>query len=288
MKELNEAFLEKYPKNGKIIELFERGTSCKMVWANVTKANLNAFSDFLSSEVASTSAKTYCAYLKSVLNLYSDQVELPRGWEKTLSIRSEPSEHIYLDENEISRIIAYVPTTYGQAIVQQQFVISCLTGARHSDAMRMNIDNIVGDRITYVSQKTKTKAIVPLSPIIKMLMEEGVLSSAYPREFAFAFRDSVSDTAYNEILRNMALSCGIDGKVKIFAKGGYKTSAKYELIASHCGRRSFCTNLYLRSKDLYLVSKLAGHSSIDMTMRYICAPIDEVPTSVMEYFNFFR
>ena len=288
MKELHEVFLEKYPKNGKIISLYENAIGQPMTWQSVNKANLSRFAAFLQDNVATTSAKTYCAYLKAVLNLYSDQVDLPKGWERSLSVKSEPSEHIYLTEAEIARIMHHRPMTKGQAIVQQQFLLSCLTGARHSDAMRMTDDNIVEGKVVYISQKTKIKAIVPLSPAVRSILETGMIYEGYPEQYKFAYRESVSDTAYNDILRDIAYKCRIRDKVKLYAQGGYQTKQKWELIASHCGRRSFCTNLYLRSKDLYMVSKLAGHSSIEMTTRYICAPIEEVPRSVMAYFENFK
>lgn len=284
---LREAFLQKY-NLPKIPQFFEVANGCTFDWENITKARLSAFVDYLQEHVTSSSSKTYCAYLKSVLNLYSDQIELPKGWDKLLSVKSDPSEHVFLSEFEIGQIIRYRPDTMVEAIVQQQFVISALVGTRHSDAQKLTNENISGDKICYISQKTRIKAVVPLSPIIRTLLETGVLYDDYNEKFAFAFKSSVSDTTFNETLRRIAKLCDIEQPCKVYVCGGYVTKPKYELLASHAGRRSFATCLYMRCHDLYLVSRLCGHSDVNMTIRYLCVPIDDVQQEVLDYFQQFK
>ena len=280
---LREAFLKKY-NLPKIPGFFEVANGCTFDWENITKARLSAFVDYMQERVTTSSCKTYCAYLKSVLNLYSDQVDLPKGWDKVLSVKSDPSEHVFLDEEEIMRIIKYRPETITEAVVQQQFVISALVGTRHSDAQKLTNENITGDKICYISQKTRIKAVVPLSPVIRTLLETGVLYEDYPFLFAFAFKSSVSDTTFNDVLRRIAKRCRIDRPCKVYVCGGYVTKLKYELLASHAGRRSFATCLYMRCHDLYMVSRLCGHSDVNMTIRYLCVPIDDVQEEVLQYF----
>lgn len=48
-----------------------------------------------------------------------------------------------------------------------------------------------------------------------------------------------------------------------------KKEVSWKFISSHTARRSFATNLYLRGGDLYMISKLMGHSSVTMTEGYI-------------------
>lgn len=287
MTTLSEAFLQKY-NLPKIPQFFEAANGCTFDWDNITKARLSAFVDYLQQHVTTSSCKTYCAYLKSVLNLYSDQVDLPKGWDKTLSVKSDPSEHVFLSESEIDKIIKYRPDTITESIVQQQFVISALVGARHSDAQKLTNENISGDKICYISQKTRIKAVVPLSPIIRTLLEKGVLYDDYNPRFTFAFKSSVSDTTFNETLRRIAKLCDIVQPCKVYVSGGYVTKPKYELLASHAGRRSFATCLYMRCHDLYMVSRLCGHSDVNMTIRYLCVPIDDVQQEVLDYFQQFK
>ena len=52
--------------------------------------------------------------------------------------------------------------------------------------------------LSYVSQKTKIQATVPLKPIVAELIERVVIS----RE--------ISEMAFNEIIRNICKECGIN------------------------------------------------------------------------------
>ena len=284
---LREAFLKKY-NLPKIPQFFEIANGCTFDWENITKARLSAFVDYLQAHVTTSSSKTYCAYLKSVLNLYSDQIQLPKGFDKVLSVKSDPSEHVFLNEFEIFKIIRYKPDTMAEAIVQQQFVISALVGARHSDAQLLTNENIAENMICYISKKTRIKATVPLSPVIRKLLETGILYDGYNEKFAFAFKSNVSDTTFNETLRRIAMLCDIDEPCKVYVCGGYIKKKKYELLASHAGRRSFATCLYMRCHDLYLVSRMCGHSDVNMTIRYLCVPLDDIQQEVLQFFEQFK
>ena len=60
---------------------------------------------------------------------------------------------------------------------------------------------------------------------------------------------------------------------------------KWEFVSSHTARRSFATNLYLRGADLYSISQMMGHASVEMTQNYLCCGLREQSAQVMEYFK---
>lgn len=80
------------------------------------------------------------------------------------------STNVWLTDEELERIITYVPKNANEQLVRTQFLIGAFTGCRHSDYTRLNNRNIVGGMISYVSLKTKTHATVPLKPIVKELL----------------------------------------------------------------------------------------------------------------------
>lgn len=84
---LREAFSQKYPKYVQILNVYEQANLCSADWENITKVNLSRFADELQNRVARNTAKYYCAMLKSVLSLYSDEVELPKDYAKVLSVK---------------------------------------------------------------------------------------------------------------------------------------------------------------------------------------------------------
>jgi len=282
MTTLKQAFLEKYPKNGRICEMYEEAIGASMDWNTLTKANLAKVVSYLQDRVAASSVRQYCAKMKAVINLYSDQIDLPNGWGKILSIKDDESQHVYLTEDEIKRIIAYRPDSLTEATVQQQFVLGCLTGARHSDYSRFTEANVTATgNLVYVSQKTHVKAELPLSPVARQIL----FATGTP--FAQAYKREIDDHDFNDTIREICRLCDIDDKVQLYRRGEFWSGHKYEAISSHTSRRSFCTNLYLRCRDLLLVSKLAGHSSTTMTERYICCSMEAMTENAMNYFKSF-
>lgn len=168
MKSLSIAFSEKYPTKTFLINEFVEATGAEFAWDSITKVNLKKFADFESEVHAQNTAKVYCAYLRAVLNLYGEN--LPKGWEKSLAIRKDESQNVYLSDEEIGRIIDYTPQSATEQTVRRQFILGCLTGARHSDYSGFDETNIIGDQLVYVSQKTHVKACVPLSFRTKVLL----------------------------------------------------------------------------------------------------------------------
>ena len=133
----------------------------------------------------------------------------------------------------------------------------------------------------YVSQKTHVKAELPLSPVARQIL------FATDTPFAGAYRREVSDTEFNDTIREICRLCDIDNTVQLYRRGAFWTGRKYEAVSSHTSRRSFVTNIYLRCRDLLLVSRLAGHSSTAMTERYVCCGMENMTENAMNYFKSF-
>ena len=271
---LKEAFLTKYPAYMNILNMFEAANLCDATWENLTKVRLQKFIDYMGERLSPNSVNQYAAKLKSVLNLYADEVLLPRGYAKVLTPKKVTSTAVFLSEAELQKLIDYTPKNERERYVRNMFVTCAFCGMRHSDAVRLNESNINGDSLQYVSVKTKIQAIVPLKPIV--------------REYILNHTDvSIDDTTYNRIIRNICKKCGITDKVKVFKAGKECEGEKWEYVSSHTARRSCASNLYLKGLDLYTISRFLGHSSADMTAKYICCGIRELPQEAKEYFSGF-
>ncbi len=161
MKDLRIAFLAKYPKYEIILNMYSRANDCPATWENLSKIRLQTFVDYMEERLAPNSVRQYAAKLKAVLNLYNEEVELPKDYNKILSVKNVRSTNVWLTDEELERIITYVPKNANEQLVRTQFLIGAFTGCRHSDYTRLNNRNIVGGIISYVSLKTKTHATVP-------------------------------------------------------------------------------------------------------------------------------
>lgn len=260
--------------------MFEKATGEECRWESVTKPNLHAFVVYMSERLSPGSVKTYTAMFKSVLNLYSDEVDLPKGFDKLLSVKKEDPLNTFLTDKEIEMVSRYEPLSDTERIVRNWFLLGCVTGARHSDYVQFTRENIVDDFLVYVSQKTKIRAEVPLSPVVLRIFEEA-------ERFGLTGK-SVSDVTFNEVIRKICRQCGIVERLKLYKAGKDVVGEKWEFVSSHTARRSFCTNLYLRGCDLYCISKLMGHSSVTMTEKYICIGFRDLSDKILSYFKGFK
>ena len=117
------------------------------------KSDCRLFVDYMEERLAPNSVRQYAAKLKAVLNLYNEEVELPKDYNKILSVKNVRSTNVWLTDEELERIITYAPKNTNEQLVRTQFLIGAFTGCRHSDYTRLNNRNIVGGMISYVSLK---------------------------------------------------------------------------------------------------------------------------------------
>lgn len=296
------AFLKKYPYN-RVLFYLNESIGREFGWSDFTKLNILDFIDHLATKgVAQSSQRTYCAMIKAVLNMYSEAVNIPcKSYADLLCVKNVKSSNTWLTEEELHRLIAYEPINSIENTVRNQFVIGAYTGCRHSDYIRLDATNIVNGYLIYVSQKTNVQACVPLKPVVLEYLpsltppsekSEGVpvknsgtppvKNRANPSSEKF---QNFSDVTFNKTIREICKKCGITEKIKLFQAGKEKTGEKWEFVSSHTARRSFATNLYLLGLDIFTISKMMGHASVEMTTRYIVCQIKELPDHVMKYFS---
>lgn len=271
---LREEFLRKYPDRGVILDYFERANDCSASWENLTKIRLINFVNMLCAEFSKNTARQYAAKLKALLNEYSEEGVIPcRDYNKILSVKKEVSTNVFLTVRELQKLENCKTNSDLENSVKLQFLIGCYTGARHSDYSKFTETNIVNGMLSYVSEKTKTHAVLPLKPSV-MDMVRRVSDSR-----------TISDKVFNEIIRRLCKRAGINERVKVFKAGENIEGEKYMFVSSHTARRSFATNLYLLGADIYSISKFLGHSNTVMTCGYICVQFRELSKKVMGYFE---
>lgn len=279
---IKETFVKKNPSYGmRLLQLYGNANGYddewyeNADWGIFTLQGIDNFCRHLQSTLAQNSAKTYAKMFRAILNIMRDQVAFPQGYEKLLALKGEAVVSTWLTDEEIERLVSYQSENNNEELVRNQFVLGCLTGARWSDYVCMTPQNIVGDNIVYISKKTGIRSEIPLSPAV-----ERILCCA-------DFTDSVSKTTFNRTIRAICKKVGISGKVMVHTGGETQEGEKWKFVSSHTARRSFATNLYLRCRDIFLVSRYMGHSSVDMTAKYILS-IGDAPEDVKMYFEQFK
>jgi site-specific recombinase XerD len=178
---------------------------------------------------------------------------------------------IYLSFDELNKIknTTFVDDYLDNA--RDWLLISCYTGQRVSDFLKFTSSMIrvngVEKFIDLRQQKTGKNVTAPIFPQVEEILQKR--NGEFPRK--------ISDQRYNEYIKEVCKQAGIDTitrgkKAEVIDKGEVREIAgeypKYELITSHCGRRSFATNFYGKINNS-LIMNITGHSTENMLLVYI-------------------
>ena len=259
---LSEALSGLNPKNGPGIVKRLREENIR-TWKDMDKWHLSRFATNVKTTMAASSAHTTFAVFKAFLGRFEDEIELPKDWRKMLDQKNEFPMKTYLTAEEVETFgEAYVDSD-AERTVRDGFYVSCKTGLRHSDLVKLKPSNFQpreegGYYLNYVSKKTRIKSNVVCSQATKdrvdWLCNNGV---------------DVSLQYYNKTVRSLAERAGIDTEVTVFSAGEEKTGPKYQFLSSHSARVSFCTILADYGTDILDIMRLAGHTNPNMSARYI-------------------
>ena len=227
-----------------------------------------------------TNIKTICRHAKTALSVNEEIF----NW----SLKKERISIVYLNFDEINKIIEINDLVNYLDNARDWLIISCYTGQRVSDFMnftksmiRIEKDN-KGKEITFIEftqKKTKQNIALPLHPeVIKILKKR---NGEFPRP--------ISDVKYNKYIKIIVKKAGITEEIigskidKDINRKVKKAYPKYELITSHIGRRSFATNFY-GVIPTPLIMSATGHMSEKMFLNYIGKSQTDRAKSLADYF----
>lgn len=196
-------------------------------------------------------AFSYSTMFRTVLNEAVREGVIPSNPWNQLSradkIKEPECKREYLTMDEVKRMI---DTPFVNEQVREAFLFSCFCGLRISDIRRLRWRDISIDgghgQVAVVTVKTTTPVYIPLSQqAVKWLPERGEADADDP---VFTL-PSASNLNLN--LKSWAKAAGIT-----------------KHICFHTARHSCATMLLTLGADIYTVSKLLGHSSVETTQIY--------------------
>ena len=191
----------------------------------------------------------------------------------------EEVESIYLSEDEILRIWN-LDLSQDASLEKYRdiFVFSCFTAFRFSDFSTIKPSNIRGDYIHKTQKKVNSRVVVPMNDIVKQIMKK--YNNSIP---------VIDKQKYNLQIKRIGKMAGIDQEIIITRKKGInkqeETLKKYQLITSHTGRRSFCTNEYLKDTPTIFIMKISGHRTEQAFLKYIRINEVEAAERMMEFWE---
>ncbi len=188
------------------------------------------------------------------------------------------SEKITLSFDEIYKIIDTKIELKRIEAARDWLIISCYTGQRVSDLLRMNtgmINKVKGFEFIELTQKKTGKTIqIPIHSMVRKILDS---NNGFPPLFNDTGNMDSNAVEYNENLKYVCKLSGLDkmtlgslycNETKTHVKKEYP---KWKLISSHAGRRSFATNFYGKYPTPLLMS-CTGHSTEKMFLEYVGKP----------------
>lgn len=235
----------------------------------ITPLLLREYETFLKIErnINHNSAMKYLVNLKKIV-----RIGLANGWLKinpfiTYPIRLEEVDVDYLSEDELKLMMKRRFTIKRIDQVKDIYLFCCFTGLAFIDVKTLTDKDIIEQTgqlwIKKRRQKTKSWFHVPLlDPALKILNKY--------ENHPFCIKNEVllpvmSNQKMNAYLKEIADILGIDKK-----------------LSTHTARHTFATTVTLLNHvSMEVVSKMLGHSSVNMTKRY-ARVVDDLITKDME------
>lgn len=243
-------------------------------WQDLTKANLNDFRDHVTERVAQSTARTYFAVFKAILKRYEDDVDFCKDYANILKAKIEKPVKTFLSMKDLERLERVEVNNQNEQYVLDEFLIGAYTGMRISDAREISMENMSDGCISYTSIKTGVHAVVPMKVGIAERIERVQANEC-----------DMPLMTYNRILRRLCQRAGITERVKVFKAGEHGKGEKWEFVSSHTARVSFCTNLANLGVPLVEIMSMAGHTSTQMTERYLVRSSANVNNKALKYFQ---
>ncbi|UOX32438.1 site-specific integrase [Flavobacterium sediminilitoris] len=150
----------------------------------------------------------------------------------------------FLDALEITQLYKYYNSEFineTHKTVIAMFLFSCFSGLRISDILRFDKENIIGDYIVFVAQKTEKLQRITLNNSAKKFLEGNLI-----------FNNKFTGEYINRTLKDICKITGIKKRVSF-----------------HVARHTFATNFLISGGRIEVLQKILGHSKIEETMIYV-------------------
>ena len=211
-----------------------------------------------------------------LLKKVSKRVDIPFTWyDSNLNsfefVKDESNKElasnkkVTLTEEQLKQLYDY-PITGTELQVRKRteirdlFVLQCLVGQRVGDMQKFfNGDNEKDeeeDTISIIQQKTKARAIIPLTPLAKEII------SKYQNTELKYYKPS--NSSLNSELRIIVEEAGLNTPITFEDKDGKQVKPLFELVHTHTARHTFITIMCRRDIPKETIIIATGHEDTKM------------------------
>ena len=218
---------------------------------------------------------------------------------RDFKVKKVKTKKVVLSQDELFRLYEMDLTNNPKLEkVRDLFCFECFTGLRYSDIKELKFEdlfsetNVSGTKLYSVRinvQKNEGPLIVPLNQYaIKIIKKyEDKVDSALStlnlpsakHKIGNKVFPSISLQKMNDYIKELGKFAGIDRPINqtkyIGTERIDQIFPKYQLLSTHAARRTFINLSLKRGMRLEVAQKIAGHKSIQTTMKYVFTEEDE-------------
>ena len=213
------------------------------------------------------------ADLKTVCNDASFYgIETSTQLKKIDSTKTKNENILYLNPKELKQIEDSVLLSESLKNARKWLILGANIGQRGGDLLQLNETNFKTintlEVIQLKQQKTGKNVTIPVLEKTKEIIKSGLPYKISIQKFNLHIKEICRLSEINELIKDSKITVtekGKGNKEKRKISGLYE---KWELMASHVCRRSFCTNLY-GILPTPLIMSISAHSSEKMLLNYI-------------------
>ena len=213
------------------------------------------------------------ADLKTVCNDASFYgIETSTQLKKIDSTKTKNENILYLNLKELQAIEDVVLLNEALKNARKWLMLGCNIGQRGGDLLQLdetNYKKINNLEVIQLKQQKRDKNVtIPVLEKTKEIIKSGLPYKISIQIFNKYIKEICKLTEINELIKDSKITViekGKGNKQKRKVSGVYP---KWELMASHVCRRSFCTNLY-GILPTPLIMSISAHSSEKMLLNYI-------------------
>lgn len=186
-------------------------------------------------------------------------------------LKSTQKRVIFLEWEELMRVWDFRPAPGREYLerVRDIFCFCAFTSLRYSDAMELRWSDVSKTSIRVTTQKTADSLVIELNRWSDEILGRYV-DCGFEGDFVFP---RVANQVMNRDLKEICKACGIDSPIRVtWYRGSTRVDEvhpKYELVGTHCARRTFICNALMMGIAPSVVMQWTGHSDYKAMKPYI-------------------
>lgn len=250
------AYLEYYKKD------IKNNSSVRNLTAHIKRFNDKVFLRSIDvkycQELANSMAKTvkpstvhiYLTCFKTILNRAIKENLITKNPAREIKIKVIENKRDFLTEEEVTKLSKYTSYINGFEETKNAFLLSCFTGLRYSDLLKLKWNDIVNDQIYITQKKTSQVNTIPLTNDSRAILD--IQKVRNPNGLVFKLPGY---TTIKYHVQRLLMHSQIE--------------LKGRNITFHCARHTFAVMALRSGVGIYTVSKLLGHTDIKTTEVYL-------------------